>query len=215
MTYVITGLNGSVEKYKELKKAARIKDTDTVYAVGGIASSDLELLNELSMEANVYSVMDKNDWRALRMLSGFEKMLGNGGTPDMEYITEMRAWVADGGQSALDAFMASDSDTKEGILDYLGELAMFEEAEVKGKEYIIIGAGLADVDPDSDLYDLEPESFISDNLDMDKKYLDGRIIITAKATRSYDKVTRVGDNICLDCGCSVCLCLETGKEFYA
>ena len=215
MTYVITGLNGSLEKYKELKKTARIKDTDTVYAVGGIAAADLELLNELSMEANVYSVMDKNDWRALRMLSGFERMLGSGGTPDMEYITEMRAWVADGGQSALDAFMASDSDTKEGILDYLGELAMFEEVSVKGKDYIIIGAGLADVDSDSDLYELEPESFTAEPLDMDKKYLDGRIIITAKATRSYDKITRVGDNICLDCGCAVCLCLETGKEFYA
>ena len=214
MTYVITGLNGSLEKYKELKKTARIKDTDTVYAVGGIAAADLELLNELSMEANVYSVMDKNDWRALRMLSGFEKMLGSGGTPDLEYITEMRAWVADGGQSALDAFMASDADTKEGILDYLGELAMFEEAEVRGKEYIILGAGLTDHEGE-DLYDLEPESFIAEPLDMDKKYLDGRIIITAKATRSYDKITRVGDNICLDCGCAVCLCLETGKEFYA
>ena len=34
MTYVISGLNGSLEKYKELKKLAKIKDTDTVYAVG-------------------------------------------------------------------------------------------------------------------------------------------------------------------------------------
>ncbi len=214
MTYVISGLNGSLEKYKELKKLAKIKDTDTVYAVGGIATGDLELLNELSMEANVYSVMDKNDWRALRMLSGFEKMLGNGGTPDLEYITEMREWVADGGQSALDAFMASDADTKEGIIDYLGELAMFEEAEIRGKEYIILGAGLSDYE-DADLYDLEPESFTSELFDMDKKYLDGKIMITAKATRSYDKITRVGDNICLDCGCAVCLCLETMKEMYA
>jgi len=214
MTYVISGLNGSLEKYKELKKLAKIKDTDTVYAVGGIATGDLELLNELSMEANVYSVMDKNDWRALRMLSGFEKMLGSGGTPDIEYITEMRAWVADGGQSVLDAFMASDADTKEGILDYLGELSMFEEAEIKGKEYLIIGAGLSDYEGE-DLYELEPESFIAEPLDMEKKYLDGKIMITARATRSYDKITRVGDNICLDCGCAVCLCLETLKELYA
>ncbi len=213
MTYVITGLNGDLEKYKELKNTAKIKDTDTVYAVGGIATGDLGLLNELSMEANVYSVMDKNDWRALRMLSGFEKMLGSGGTPDLEYITEMRAWVADGGQSALDAFMASDADAKEGILDYLGELSMFEEAEIKGKEYIIIGAGIADYDGE-DLYDLEPESFIAEPLDMDKNYIDGKIIITARAARSYDKITRVGNNICLDCGCAVCLCLETMKEIY-
>lgn len=214
MTYVISGLNGSLEKYKELKKLAKIKDTDTVYVVGGISVGDLELLNELSMEANVYSVMDKNDWRALRMLSGFEKMLGNGGTPDLEYITEMREWVADGGQSALDAFMASDTDTKEGIIDYLGELSMFEEADINGKEYIIIGAGLSGYEG-ADLYDLEPESFITETLDMEKKYLDGKIMVTARATRSYDKITRVGDNICLDCGCAVCLCLETLKELYA
>ena len=67
MTYVISGLNGSLEKYKELKNTARIKDTDTVYAVGGIASSDLELLNELSMEANVYSVFPVSSAQAFNL----------------------------------------------------------------------------------------------------------------------------------------------------
>ena len=91
---------------------------------------------------------------------------------------------------------------------------MFEEADIKGKEYIIIGAGLSGYEG-ADLYDLEPESFITETLDMEKKYLDGKIMITARATRSYDKITRVGDNICLDCGCAACLCLETLKELYA
>ena len=49
MTYIISGICGSLEKYNALKENAFIKDTDTVYILGGVCGGDLSLLAELSM----------------------------------------------------------------------------------------------------------------------------------------------------------------------
>lgn len=214
MTYVICGLNGSLEKYNKLKEAARIGKNDIVYMLGGIAADDLSLLTELSMCENVYPVMDKSDYTALKMLGGFDKMLKSGETPDAKYITEMKKWVADGGQSVLDSYRTFDADMKEGVLDYLGDFALFEETDVKGKEYLLLSAGITGFSQDTDLYDLEPSNFISKPLDMDKKYFSDKMIVTASAKQEYSEITQVANNICLACGRAACIRLEDGEKFY-
>lgn len=214
MTYVICGLNGSLEKYNELKETARINKNDIVYVLGGIAADDLSLLTELSMCENVYPVMDKADYTALKMLGGFDKMLKSGETPDAKYISEMKKWVAEGGQSVLDSYRSLDADMKEGVLDYLGDFALFEETEINGKEYLLLSAGITGYSKDVDLYDLEPSNFISKPLDMDKKYFSDKIIITASAKQEYSEITQTANNICLACGRAACLCLENGKKLY-
>ena len=215
MTYIICGICGSVEKFEELKSKAFIKDTDTVYVLGGVCGGDLSLLCELSMCANVYPVMAKCDYDAFRMLRGFEKALKNTGDPDPKFISDMKKWVADGGQDMLAAFRAFDADMKEGILDYMEEFTLFEETEVAGKEYILLSAGISGYTKNTDLYELEAQSFLSKPLDLEKKYFDGKTVITAKSKQECTSVTRVGDNISLDCGKAVCLCLNDMSELYA
>lgn len=215
MTYVITGLCGSLEKYEEMKKAAGIRDDDTVYIIGGAAQGDLSLLCELSMCANVYPVMAKADYSAAKLLGGFERALKSGESPDPKFISEMQKWMADGGSSVLEAFRGFDADMKDGILDYLSDFTLFEEAEVNGKEFILLSAGITGYNKGTDLYDLEPQNFMSRPLDLDKKYADGKIMITASAKQENDKITRVGDNISMDCKKGACLRLEDLAEFYA
>ncbi len=214
MTYVVCGLNGDLNKFNELKEKAGITDRDVIYPLGGLAAKDLGLLTELSMMANAYPIMSVSDYKALRMLGGFDKMLKNGGTPDETYIAEMQSWMFEGGKDVLDAFRELDSDMREGIIDYLSDFALFEEADVKGKEFIILPRGLSDDDTDADLYDLEPSSFVSVALDMNKTYFEGKITVTADATEKYEKITRVGDNICVGAGCACALRLEDMAEFY-
>ena len=93
MTYIISGICGSLEKYNTLKENAFIKDTDTVYILGGVCGGDLSLLAELSMCANVYPIMSKSDYDSFRMLRGFEKALQSTGDPDPKFIAEMKVEV--------------------------------------------------------------------------------------------------------------------------
>ncbi len=215
MTYVIAGLHGSLNKYEELKKTAGITENDVIYVIGGIAEDDLSLLSELSMCPNVYPVMAKPDLAALTLLGGFDKMLREGTPPDPEYISAMQAWMSEGGQTVLDAFRELDGDMREGVLDYLGDFTCFEEAEVKGRTYVLLSSGIADFDRSADLYDLEPSSFVGTPLTLENEYYPDKYVITADAGIDAAAVVKAGRNICIGCRRAAALRLEDLSEFYA
>ena len=114
---------------------------------------------------------------------------------------------------------------REGVLEYLSDMSLYEEVEAGGKRYVLVGAGIADFDPDTDLEDYMPEDFISEALDPDRSYFDDATII-AGHTPTYKidgaengKIYRGEYGILIDCGAAFgeplgCLRLEDGKEFY-
>jgi hypothetical protein len=215
MTYVICGLDGKFDNFNAIKEKANITEKDMIYVIGGIAGDGLELLSEMSMMSNVYPVVSASDYKALRMLGGFDKMLKSGETPSESYIADMQSWMLEGGKEMLDAFRELDDEMREGTIDYLGDFALFEEASVGNKDFIILPRGLEEMDTDADLYDLEPASFMATPLDMSKEYFGGKITITADAEGDYGKITRIGNNVCLGCGKTVALRLDDMAEFYA
>ena len=94
MTYVVSNLHGCYQKFRELLTKLRFKDTDVLYVLGDIVDygeEPMELIADLSMRYNVYPIVGEHDYRAARMLTGFDRMLREGGTPDPEYIAEMTA----------------------------------------------------------------------------------------------------------------------------
>ena len=48
---------------------------------------------------------------------------------------EMTQWVQDGGQITLEGFRALDEEQREGVLEYLEEMTLFEELEINGIGY--------------------------------------------------------------------------------
>ena len=160
MTYVTAGIYGDWNKYNRLLQAINLKDTDILYVLGDVSDygeQGMEVLTDMSMRANVYPVAGEHDFLALRMLAGFDKMLKEGASPTPEFAAEMMAWANDGGKPTLDGFRALDEEMREGVIDYLSEFALYEELEVKGKEYVLTYAGIADFAPDTALEDYQPE----------------------------------------------------------
>lgn len=227
MTYVVSNLHGNYTKFKELLKTIRFKDTDVMYVLGDIVDygdESMELVGDLSIRYNIYPIVGEHDYTAVRMLSGFEKMLKNGETPDKKFISQMTAWVADGGQSTLDSFRTLDAEMKEGIIDYLSDMTIYEEVEVGGKEYLLVHAGIAGFKKGVDLEELKPEAFFSEALDLTKKYFDDKTVIvghnpTTEENGGDGKIFFGNGSIAIDCGEARggtigCLRLEDMKEFY-
>ena len=222
MTYVISDINGNYQKFKELMDNVLINDSDTLYILGDtvdFGDEPMELIEDISMRSNVYAVAGAHDYLAARMLYGFDKMLKSGGTPDADYIAEMTAWVQDGGEPTLSGFRALDEEEREGVLDYLGEMSLFEEIEINGKEYLLVHAGIADYSEDSDLEDYLPEDFFSEPLDAEYALVEGKTVIVGHIPTASGKIERGEGSIFLDCGAAnggrlACLCLETGEETY-
>lgn len=227
MTYVVSNLHGNYTKFKELLKTINFKDTDIMYVLGDIVDygdESMELVGDLSIRYNVYPIVGEHDFTAVKMLSGFEKMLKSGETPDKKFITQMTQWVADGGQSTLDSFRTLDAEMKEGIIDYLSDMTLYEEVEVGGKEYLLVHAGIAGYKTGVDLEALKPEAFFSEALDLTKKYFDDKTIIVGHTPTTEDnggdgKIFFGNGSIAIDCGEARggtvgCLRLEDMKEFY-
>ena len=222
MTYVVSNLHGDYDKFTALLQEIKFKDSDLMYILGDIVDygdQSMELIADLSVRLNVYAVAGEHDYRAARMLTGFDKMLKNGATPDADYIAEMTEWVQDGGQATLDGFRGLDEEQREGVLDYLCDLALFEEAEVKGKQYLMVHAGIADYSEDSDLEDYLPEDFFSEPLDGEFPLMEDTTVIVGHVPTKNGKITYGEGSIFIDCGVVNggklgCLCLENGEEFY-
>ena len=222
MTYVVSNLHGNYQKYKTLLSEISFKDSDILYVLGDIVDygdEPMELIADMSMRYNVYPIVGEHDYRAIRMLQGFDNMLKSGGTPDPEYIAEMTEWMAEGGKVTLDGFRALDEEMREGVLDYLSDLALYEEVAVKGKTYLLVHAGIADFDPDTDIDDYQPEDFITEPANLGTVYYEDKTLIVGHVPTESGKIERGKGVIAIDGGVAeggqlACLCLETGKEFY-
>ncbi|MBE6601528.1 MAG: hypothetical protein E7637_03350 [Ruminococcaceae bacterium] len=223
MTYVISDIHGDYTKFKALLAEIDFRPSDILYILGDVVDfgeESMELIADLSVRVNVYCIAGEHDFLAARMLAGFSKMLESGASPDPEFVAEMTAWVQNGGQPTLEAFRALNAEEREGVLEYLEDMTLFEELEIKGREYILVHAGIADFDPDTDLYDYEPEDFFSSPLSADAALAEGKTVVVGHVPTKSGKIERGEGSIFLDCGAAEggslgCLCLENGKEFYA
>ena len=227
MTYVVANLHGCYSKFKELLKLISFKDSDIMYVLGDIVDygdEGMELVGDLSIRYNVYPIVGEHDYTAVRMLSGFEKMIKSGETPDKKFIAEMTAWAADGGQTTLDSYRTLDAEMREGILDYLSDMTLYEEVTVKGQDYLLVHAGIKGYKSGMELDELEPEAFFTEALDLTKKYFDDKTVIvghnpTTEENGGNGKIFYGNGSIAIDCGEARggvlgCLRLEDGKEFY-
>ena len=228
MTYVVSDLHGNFEKFKQLLKTIKFTDNDVMYVLGDIVDygeEPIELLCDLSMRYNVIPIVGDHDYRALKLLTELDKMVSEQIMPEPEVLAEMTEWIQDGGQKTMESFKALDDDMREGVLEYLQDMALYEEVEVGGKKYLLIHAGIAGFEKDTPIEDYMPEDFISEPLDRERGYIDG-VTIIAGHIPTYEiegaekgKIYRGTDSIIIDCGAAFdealgCLCLETGQEFY-
>ncbi|MBR2020047.1 MAG: metallophosphoesterase [Clostridia bacterium] len=223
MTYVISNIHGDYKKFKEILSQISFKERDTLYILGDLldyGEESMELIGDLSVRLNVFCIAGEHDYLAARMLKGFSAMLESGAAPSEDYIAEMTAWVQDGGQPTLEAFRALDKDAREGVIEYLEEMTLFEEVEIKGTRYLLVHAGIADYSPDADLEDYLPEDFFSEPLDASYPLVEDVTVVVGHVPTRSGKIERGEGSIFLDCGVCEggrlgCLCLETGEEFYA
>ena len=225
MTYVVSDIHGQYHKFLELLEQIGFGENDVMYTVGDLVDygeEPMELLADLSVRLNIYPVAGEHDYLAARMLTGFEKMRKSGASPDAGYISEMTAWVKEkGGQPTLAGFRELDEEQREGILDYLTDMPLFEEAETGGKAYLLVHKGIAGDPAEHPLEEDTPEHFFSVAKTPDKteEPVAGKILIVGHKGAASDRIEYGKGSIFLDCGAGNggrlgCLCLESGREYY-
>lgn len=228
MIYVVSDLHGSNKKLQRLLDEIRFTDKDIMYVLGDIVDygeDSIELLCDLSMRFNVIPIVGDHDYRAVRLLRALNDMLNDGVRPDADVIGEMAAWMEDGGAKVMEDFKALDADMREGVLEYLEDMSLYEEVEVGKEKYLLVHAGIADFDPKLSLEDYMPEDFISEPIDLERELIDGVTVIAGHVPTymiegaDKGKIYYGEGSIIIDCGAAfgeplACLCLDNGKEYY-
>ncbi|MBP3370399.1 MAG: metallophosphoesterase [Clostridia bacterium] len=227
MTYAVANLHGCLDKFQKLLKEIRFGDNDVMYVLGDIVDygeEPIELLCDLSMRYNVIPIVGECDLRALELLRELDRMLG-GAMPDPEVIGKMSEWIQDGGAKTMEGFKALDDDMKEGVLEYLEDMSLYEEVEAGGRKYLLVHAGIAEYDANTPLEDYMPEDFIYESVDPEYPLIDGvTLVVGHKPTYEIDgaekgKIYHGEGSIFIDCGAAYdeplgCICLDNGKEYY-
>lgn len=221
MTYAVANLHGDNASFQKLLQTIKFKDSDVLYVLGDsvdVGEGAMDLLTDMSMRPNVYPLAGEHDLKALRMLSGFEKMLADGSAPTPEFSAEMTAWAADGGMVTLTGYRALDSEMREGVLDYLSDFMLCDEVKAGGKTYFLAHAGLSNYSKDKFPEDYEPEDVFATALP-DADFFKTRTLVVGHVPTASGKIERKDGVIYLDCGASRggrlgCLCLETDEEYY-
>ena len=228
MIYVVSDLHGSYKKFLKLLDEIRFTDKDVMYVLGDIVDygeDSIALLCDLSMRINVLPIVGDHDYRAVRLLKALNNMLNDGVRPDQETIGEMAAWMEDGGAKVMEDFKALDADMREGVIEYLEDMSLYEELEVGKEKYMLVHAGIADYNPKLSFEDYMPEDFISEPIDVSRELIDGVTIIAGHVPTytiegaDNGKIYYGEGSIIIDCGAAfgeplACLCLDNGKEYY-
>ena len=228
MVYVVSDLHGSNKKFQKLLEEINFADKDIMYVLGDIVDygeESIELLCDLSMRFNIIPIVGDHDYRALKLLKALNLMLTDGVRPDPEVISEMAAWMEDGGDKVMESFKTLDADMREGILEYLEDMSLYEEVEMGKEKFLLVHAGIAQFDPDTPLEDYMPEDFISEPIDLKTELIDGVTVIAGHVPTyliegaDHGKIFYGEGSIIIDCGAAfgeplACLCLDNGKEYY-
>ena len=144
--------------------------------------------------------------------------------PDPDFVQAMTEWITDGGRTTMEGYRALDEDGREGVLDYLMDMPLYEEIRVGGKDYLLLHCGIYDFCENLDLDELEPQDFFSEAIDATAHYFDDKTIIAGHTVTTEDnggdgRIFYGNGSIFIDCGLGRggrlgCLRLEDGAEFY-
>lgn len=225
MTYVMSCINGCYSDFIRMLEKISFGKKDVLFILGDISDTGdepMDLLCDLSCRENIWPVAGDRDAMTSKMLSGFSRMLESGETPDGTFIAEMNEWAASGGRVALDAFRALDADMKEGVLDYLADMAPYDTVHVGEMDYLLVHSGIAGYRAGRDLDSYPDEAFRTPAGAATS--FPGMVMICGERHDGapFDRTTeivRCEGHIELDCGAARggrlgCLCLDNGETYY-
>lgn len=231
-TYVISDIHGNYEAYMKILEKIRFKDTDVLYVNGDIidrGNGGIKILSHMMMQPNIYPILGNHEYAAISCLKFLMSEITEDSIKNIDenMVQGILEWQNIGGQSTMDEFHKLTSEEKEFIVEYLEEFSLYEEVTVRGKDFVIVHAGLSNFTPERPLDDYELFELIFKTPDYERVYFKDKYLVTGhlptkaiEINPNPNKIFIKNNHICLDCGSGYdgtvgCICLDTFKEFYA
>lgn len=229
MTYVMSDIHGKYKNYETMLEKINLSTKDSLYILGDVldrGNQGCHILLDLAQRDNVILLAGNHDQVALSCLTLMEKSSSTDekkqlDTKSFAMVTEWLQYL--GGKATFQEYQSLDPDEKTRVLDYLGEMDLYEELEIEGKQFVLAHTlGHQDFSPEKDLGDYPLESLLWQRCDYEREYFPDKFLITGHTPTKIipdgveGQIFQKNNHIAIDCGphCLGCLCLDTMEEFY-
>ena len=231
-TYVVSDIHGEYDMFLELLDKIGLKETDTLYVLGDILDRGphpLRLLRKLMEMPNVVCLVGNHELMALECLEFLCKEITEESIDriDSATIENLLSWQGNGGTITMDEFHRLDKETQEDIIEFLGELLIYEELTVNGRDFLLVHAGLGNYSPGKEMDEYSLKELVWDRADYETQYFDDVYVVTGHTPTQFIQgnpkpgyIYRKNNHIAIDCQCYspggrlAAICLDTGEEFY-
>ncbi|MCR5221852.1 MAG: serine/threonine protein phosphatase [Lachnospiraceae bacterium] len=232
-TYVISDIHGQYDMFMELLEKIGLKETDTLYVLGDVLDRGphpIKTLRKLMEMPNAVCMVGNHELMALECLRFLMKEITNMSIDELDekMLDNLVTWQYNGSKTTIDEFGKLDLQEKQDVIDFIGDLLLYEELTVNGKDYLLVHAGLGNFSPEKDIEDYSLHDLIWVRADYDVQYFDDTYVISGHTpTQTIEDNPRPGyiyrknNHIAIDCGAHypggrlAAICLDTGEEFYS
>ena len=142
MIYVTGGICGNYNAYKKLIGTINLKKRDDLYVIGDIIGpfgESFALLEDMSMRENVFPVLGRNEFKALKIMKKISnddgKLKAEGFIPDGE-----AEWLS----RFIENFSLTDDDTRAFLIEYFSEMPLFDELTIGVRDYLLVNSESGD-----------------------------------------------------------------------
>lgn len=230
MIYVTASLHGCYENYEAILKRINLKDSDMLFVLGNTVDGGekgIEILTDMMMRGNVYPILGDHDMVAYEILSQIEKETRNDITAPLSNDLAKRCdeWRKRGGEGTMNGFFKLSDDDKTALLEYMEEGTLYEEIECNGIDFVLCYTMPDGFCVGDSLESYEAEDILSGNIDYEKEYSPGKLLVTGKDITleidrsTHGKIFKNDYHVAVNCGgymggASAVYCLDTGEEIY-
>lgn len=232
MIYVMCGMYGNEEKYKEMLEKLNLNDEeDSLFVLGnviGFGKGGMNILCDMMYRPNIFPVLGLQEYYAKKI---FPQILNVQSVDEcLDAIEDdskemFGKWIKQGGFSAVEAFLKLSVEERESVIDYLFEFAAYDELEAGGRKFVLAGSGIRNFEEGKEPEDFDEEDFVLQAADYSKVYFPDKFLITAAVSTENisggtpGKVFSAKRHLALNCGIKnggrlSAVCLDTMKVYY-
>lgn len=231
-TYVVSDIHGQYDMFISMLEKICFSDDDLLYVLGDVVDRGpypCRVLLKMMEMPNVIPIIGNHEMMALPCLRILCQDITEESIKSLDEntVADLQAWIMNGAESTIRDFRRLDKDSREAVLDYLGEFSCYEEVTVGGRTFLLIHGGLKDFYPGKDFFEYTVDDIVWSRHDYETRCFPDKYVITGHTPTQYiddnenpGYIFRKNGNIDIDCGCNksggrlAAICLDTDEEFY-
>lgn len=235
MIYVSSDLHGyPPEDFLRLMDKARFSDDDDLIILGDVidrgGDGGVGMLRWMLQQVNVRMILGNHEAMLLSCRFLFDTVTEESlARLDREKMELLSAWMMNGAEPTLKALrdlFRRDEETAREIIEYLEDAPLWERADVPGKRYLLVHAGLGGFAPDKRMSQYTPDELLWAQPKIGDRYFDRVTTVFGHTPTSLfgpeyaGKMLKTPTWVDVDTGAALggapmLLRLDDGQPFYA